>query len=125
MSAPVVSGAVALLLQDEPQLNPDQVKYRLMATANQSNWAFDNSQAGAGYLDVSSAVYGTTTESANQGLIPSMMLFTGQDDIDFTSVGWNSVGWNSVGWNSVGWNSVGWNSVGWNSVGWNSSTWDD
>ena len=34
MSAAMVSGAVAPLLQDEPNLNPDQVKYRLMATAN-------------------------------------------------------------------------------------------
>ncbi len=37
VSAPMVSGAVALLLQDEPELNPDQVKYRLMATADK-NW---------------------------------------------------------------------------------------
>ena len=33
MAAPMVSGAVALLLQDEPNLNPDQVKFRLKATA--------------------------------------------------------------------------------------------
>ena len=33
MSAPVVSGAVALLLQDEPNLTPDQVKHRLKSTA--------------------------------------------------------------------------------------------
>ena len=36
MSTPVVAGAVALLLQDEPNLSPDQVKYRLKATANKS-----------------------------------------------------------------------------------------
>ena len=130
MSAPVVSGAVALLLQDEPNLNPDQVKYRLMATATRNNWNFDNAQAGAGYLDAHAAVYETTTQSANQGILVSQMLTTGSDPVTWGSVGWNSVGWNSVGWNSVGWNSVGWNSVGWNSVGWNSvgwntSTWDD
>jgi serine protease AprX len=123
MSAPVVSGAVALLLQDEPNLTPDQVKYRLMTTASQ-NWNYNPAQAGAGYLDVYSAVNGTTTGSSNQGIMPSLMLATGENAIDFASVGWNSVGWNSVGWNSVGWNSVGWNSVGWNSVGWNSVGWN-
>ena len=130
MSAPVVSGAIALLLQDEPDLTPDQVKYRLMATANQ-NWSgYDAAKAGAGTVDAYAAVYSDTSDSANQGIIPSYMLSTGEGGVDFDSVGWNSVGWNSVGWNSVGWNSVGWNSVGWNSVGWNSvgwntSTWDE
>ena len=114
MSAPVVSGAVALLLQDEPNLNPDQVKYRLMATANQ-NWNYSATQSGAGYLDAYAAVYGTTDQSANQGLIVSQMLSTGSDPIS----------WGSVGWNTVGWNTVGWNTVGWNTVGWNTNTWDE
>jgi serine protease AprX len=115
MSAPVVSGAVALLLLDEWNLNPDQVKYRLMTTANQ-NWAsYNAAKAGAGYLDIYMAVFGTTTGTANTGIRPSQLLSTGSEPIN----------WGSVGWNSVGWNSVGWNSVGWNSVGWNSNLWDD
>ncbi|MEP6894553.1 MAG: S8 family peptidase [Chloroflexota bacterium] len=118
MAAPMVSGAVALLLQDEPNLTPDQVKYRLMATANK-NWAnYDSDKTGAGYLDVYAAIQGTTTQSANTGMLPSALLTTGSNPITFGTVGWNSVGWNSVGWNSVGWNSVGWNSVGWNSDYW-------
>jgi serine protease AprX len=130
MSAPVVSGTIALLLQNEPDLNPDQVKYRLMATAN-PNWpGYDPTNAGAGTIDAFAAIYEATAEYANLGITPSELLTTGKnaiasDSVGWNSVGWNSVGWNSVGWNSVGWNSVGWNSVGWNSVGWNTSIWDD
>jgi serine protease AprX len=118
MAAPIVSGAVALLLQDEPGLTPDQVKYRLMATANKSWSGYNSTKSGAGYLDVYAAVRGTTTQSANTGVMPSQLLTSGPNPITWGSVGWNSVGWNSVGWNSVGWNSVGWNSVGWNSDYW-------
>ena len=117
-AAPMVSGAVALLLQDEPGLTPDQVKYRLMATANKSWPGYNASQAGAGTLDVLAAVSGASSDSANTGQLPSSLLSTGPQPITWGSVGWNSVGWNSVGWNSVGWNSVGWNSVGWNSDYW-------
>jgi serine protease AprX len=109
----MVSGAVAILLQDEPNLTPDQVKYRLMATANKSWAGYTASTSGAGYLNIYNAVYGTTTQSANTGVLPSQLLYSGTDPIAWTSVGWNSVGWNSVGWNSVGWNSVGWNSDAW------------
>lgn len=120
MTAPIVSGAVALLLQDEPNLTPDQVKYRLMATANQSWPGYDAAKAGAGYVDVAAAVHGTTTENANTGIAASAMLFTGDDP-----VAWDSVSWNSVSWNSVSWNSVSWNSVSWNSETWTSGIWDD
>src|ERR1043165_2563094 len=123
VSAPMVSGAVAILLQDEPSLSPDQVKYRLIETANK-NWAgYDPSSAGAGYLDIYSAVYSTTTGSANTGIAASQLLSTGSDPIAWNSVNWNSVNWNSVNWNSVNWNSVNWNSVNWNSVNWNSDYW--
>ena len=118
VAAPMVSAAVALLLQDEPNLTPDQVKFRLTATANKTWSGYNAAKSGAGYLDVYAAVSGTTTESANTGVLASQLLSTGS-----TPITWGSVGWNSVGWNTVGWNSVGWNSVGWNSVGWNSDYW--
>jgi serine protease AprX len=118
VSAPMVSGAVAILLQDEPNLTPDQVKYRLMATANKIWPGYNPVTAGAGYLDIYAAVNGTTTESANAGLPASQLLWSGTEPVVWGSVNWNSVNWNSVNWNSVNWNSVNWNSVNWNSDYW-------
>jgi serine protease AprX len=118
MASAVAAGAVALLLQDEPNLTPDQVKYRLKATANKSWSGYNAQKAGAGYLDITAAVNGTTTQSANTGLAASRLLWTGSQPVVWGSVSWNSVSWNSVSWNSVSWNSVSWNSVSWNSVTW-------
>jgi serine protease AprX len=117
VSAPMVTGAIALLLQDEPYLTPDQIKYRLMATANKSWPGYNAATCGAGYLNIRAAISGTTTQSANTGLAFSDLLTTGSSPVT-GSVMWNSVMWNSVMWNSVMWNSVMWNSVMWNSDYW-------
>lgn len=125
VAAPVVAGAVALLLQDEPTLTPDQVKFRLMATANKQWQGYEQQRAGAGYLDIDAAVRGTTTNSANTGLAVSNLLTTGPDGVLSSSVGWSSVSWSSVSWSSVSWSSVSWSSVSWSSVSWSSDYWGD
>jgi serine protease AprX len=118
VAAPIVSGAVALLLQDEPHLTPDQVKYRLMATANK-NWpGYTPTKAGAGYVDIYAAVHGKTTESANAGLPVSKLLTTGPSSLLTISINGSSVNWSSVNWSSVNWSSVNWSSVNWSSDYW-------
>ena len=117
-AAPIVAGAAALLLQDEPTLTPDQVKYRLMATANKNWSAYQTTKAGAGYLDAYAAVYGTTTQSANTNIRVSKLLQSGTQPILPGSTNWNSVSWNTVSWNTVSWNTVSWNTVSWNSDYW-------
>ncbi|MDI6694838.1 MAG: S8 family serine peptidase [Anaerolineales bacterium] len=126
MSAAVVAGAAALLMQDEPGLNPDQVKYRLMSTAAKGDrWpAYDPLQAGAGYLDIYAAVYGTSLETANTGQMISQLLWSEEDWANWGSVNWGSVNWGSVNWGSVNWGSVNWGSVNWGSVNWGSDYWE-
>ena len=96
MSAAVTSGAVALLLQNEPNLNPDQVKYRLMATARPLNAP----GAGAGMLDVYAAAHATSLQqTANTGTAASQLLWGGSAPVNWTSVNWSSVNWSSDTWN--------------------------
>ncbi len=59
MAAPVVSGAVAMMLAKDMSLSPDTIKARLMLSADK--WGFANGSAdpctfGAGYLNVASAL---------------------------------------------------------------------
>jgi serine protease AprX len=72
MATPVVSGAVALMLQKQPSLTPDQVKARLMKTASKAFPLYSSAQdtlhhvtynsqsdiftVGAGYLDINAAL---------------------------------------------------------------------
>ena len=118
MAAPMVSGAIALLLQDEPHLNPDQVKYRLMNTGSTIYGTGPGSKTGYPYLDVYDLVTSDTTATANTGLQANMLLWTGEDPVTWSSVNWASVNWASVNWASVNWASVNWASVNWASVNW-------
>jgi serine protease AprX len=48
MATPLVSGLIALLLEAEPDLTPDQVRQRLLATA--TDWGLSPNEQGAGYV---------------------------------------------------------------------------
>ncbi|MFN8597443.1 MAG: S8 family peptidase [Anaerolineae bacterium] len=117
MAAPMVTGAVALLLQDEPNLTPDQVKYRLTHTGTLIQGAPGDSISYP-YLDVYAAVTGATTQSSNTGIAASQLLWTGSNPVTWGSVQWGSVQWGSVQWGSVQWGSVQWGSVQWGSDYW-------
>ena len=78
MSAGVVSGAVALMLQADPSMKPDRAKFALMATARKS--ASDNPlEVGSGTLDVYSTLQ-APAGLANQQTVRS----NGLGDLDLS-----------------------------------------
>jgi serine protease AprX len=72
-AAAVTTGVVALMLQADPSLTPDQVKCRLLITADSAVSSSGYSsysvyQQGAGRINAYAAVHSNATNCANQGL---------------------------------------------------------
>jgi serine protease AprX len=84
MAAAEVSGAAALILQANPKLNNDQVKYRLQATARPATATAHGEsiytpwEQGAGLIDIEQAVFTDTLEQANLSMDIAL-------DLDVTS----------------------------------------
>ena len=127
MATPVVSGAVALMLQKTPTLTPDQVKARLMKTAwksvgeytsshdshgNMYNNEYDLFTYGAGYLDIDAALADTNL-ATGVALSPTAVI-NSNGSISIKNTALDSVfAGSSVVWGST---SVVWgNSVVWGS----------
>src|SRR5580700_6651702 len=141
MATPAVSGAVALLLQQNNALTPDQVKARLMKTTykllptSTVAWVahlsqnftstYDLLSVGSGLLNLQTAIANTDLAPATVGaaLSPSVTYNSSNGTISLVN-GNSSVSVNSVVWgSSVVWgNSVVWGSnVTGSSVVWGSS----
>ena len=151
LAAPMVSGAAALLLQQNPALTPDQVKARLMKTAaklpaitttaidpvtgTQYTSENDAFTVGAGYLDAAAALNNTDLATA-PAISPSasfnsatgtVTLITGAGAVWGTNAVWGTGavwGTNAV-WGTTVWGSgpVWGSNVAWGtSVAWGTTT---
>jgi serine protease AprX len=140
MAAPMVSGAAALLLQQNPALTPDQVKARLMKTAYKTfpqyssytdpatgityTSEYDIFTVGAGYLDVYAALNNTDLAWATAGsALSPKVTYDSRSGYVYLVTGSSVIWGNSLIWgNSVVWgNSVIWGSSWGQSVIWGSS----
>jgi serine protease AprX len=136
MATGVVSGAVALMLQANPTMAPDRVKYALTSTARRDA-SSDPSAVGAGVIDAYSAAFNAPTGVANQGLARSNGL--GSLDLSRGSVRvvladpWNTILsgsltaqlllWNPILYTTVPWTGASWYGSSWYGSSWYGSSW--
>ncbi len=151
MAAAVVSGSVALMLDANPTLAPDSVKFALTATARPaaSTSPFD---VGAGVVDAFTAAIHPPPGSANRGnprsdglgvldlsrgrvrlattgLIPIVVsgLMTAQlvswDPVGFLTHGWSASTWYLSTWSLLPWRAVQWWGSNWEGSNWEGSQW--
>lgn len=92
MATPVVSGAVALMLQKYPSLSPDTVKVRLMVPADKwcdPNGNYDPCTYGAGYLNIPASM-ASTLVATQYAMSPTLSESNGYVYINQDSNIWGS-----------------------------------
>jgi serine protease AprX len=152
-AAAVVSGAAALLIQQRPELNPDQVKAILTASAAPIPNATARQQ-GAGLVDLAKAKDTAIPANAKQTFAVSVgtgslelargsvhVKVAGKEirgEIDIrgkafnakafaagvkNGTNWNNSALSGVSWSGVSWSGVSWSGVSWSGVSWSGVSW--
>jgi len=153
MAAPVVSGAVALLLQRRPDLTPDQVKSLLVRTAQPYGPATgvvlpDPSADGSGLLDIAAAMNAVAPPAPGTSPLPGGLVggsITTSDptagdltgaDLPRANRGLRPANGlarslypilygTPLRWKDLSLDGIAWQTLTWDSVAWDSVAWDN
>ena len=151
-AAAVVSGAVALLEQEDPAITPDQVKAALVGTATPMP-AAGVLNAGAGELNVAAAFKLVPSRCSRQRCrrpllataVQTWPMATGTGSLDAARGGnyladpdtgalltgevdvqgdpWNGAAWDAASVAGTAWSGGVWNGSSWTGTGWTSNRW--
>jgi len=145
MSTPVVSGAVALLLQQQPTLSPDRIKAALMGStqsygSHSGATLPDPSADGAGLLDAFATTYssprpptkgGRPADTLARALYPVLYgtplvwKDSHYQGIDWTQVNWSNLVWDNLAWDNLAWDNLAWDNLAWDNLAWDNLAWDN
>src|SRR5918994_2153120 len=131
MAAPMISGAVALLLQHFPQLTPNQVKGMLLRNARLINAKYPAVEA---YKTLEAAYYGRTAPISTAGLTPNAIVNPTTGEIDYTRPSWSRSSWSTAdggltadfarsSWSRSSWSSTDSSGVDVARSSWSRSSW--
>ena len=125
MSAPMVSGALALILQRHPQLTPNQLKQILVQSAQ----AYPAQADRAGTLNITAALQASAHPPANSTQIPVAVGGTpppsGAVTLLWDGSRWSTTYWDGSRWSNAYWDGSRWSgSMEWDGSRWTSAYWD-
>ena len=118
-SAPVVSGAAALILAKNPTWTPDKVKGALMLSARPTAAGMG---LGVGEVNAKGAFDVASPPNPNLALNQ----FVGSDGtggVVFDSASWANNATANASWNQASWNQASWNQASWANASWNQASW--
>jgi serine protease AprX len=152
MAAGIVSGAIAMLVQRQPTITPDRVKY-VLANSAIGVASDDVNATGDGLLNINGAAQFTAPGLANEGVVrsngmgaldasrgnvgmiaadPARTLLGGSiqtaqlvawDPAAFVSGDWTSTGWYGSSWYGSSWYGSSWYGSTWDAGSWMGSSW--
>lgn len=140
MSAAVVSGAAANLIQARPNWSPDQVKTQLVnrtspvygprtttylvnALGIRIGVSNPSRTIDGGEVDLEKALdYSLPRNSANAGLTPSTLIDPATGQIDYTRASWSRASWSDAidslraSWSRASWSRASWSRASWSAT---------
>ena len=124
MAAPMVAGAVALLLERQPGLNSEQVRHLLIDTTT----TYPGQTDLPGSLNIPAALTGAQHPPAPSkfGPLPTGASTppSGARTVVWDGSRWNTTTWDGSRWNTTTWDGSRWNTTTWDGSRWNTATWD-
>ena len=131
-SAPVGAGVAALMIGEDPSLSPDDVKVRMMDTADPLPGA-TRFQQGAGLIDAAAALasdaqangYALSEDVGDGTTILTKDDYASWDKVAWTKYGWTKFRWTKFRWTKFRWTKFRWTGVSWNKFRWTKFRWTD
>jgi serine protease AprX len=118
MAAPMVAGAIALLLDRHHDLTPDQLKQLLTATTRPYPGQADR----AGALNITAALAASDTARADSKQVP-LAVGAAAPSRDASTILWDGARWTTTYWDGARWTSAYWDGARWTSAYWDGARW--
>ena len=124
-SAPVGAGVAALMIGKDPSLSPDDVKVRMMSTADPLPGA-TRFQQGAGLIDAAGALASDAQShgyALSEDVGDGTTILTEDDYAAWDQVAWTKYGWTKFRWTKFRWTKFRWTKFRWTGTEWTKFRW--